>query len=254
MRTALLRSGTIKKPWKKTTIAPVGGPGSSESGSLCDPGLLSQSALRPSELSARHERGWILPIVRLEFLVKPRVLPPERGWLLEKALRCHGEELGGVGCPVFVEHIRATLLGVPAQLIVFVAEHTSPGHVLAVVFEDRGSVRRAVLLIKLVGELVQHDVVPVVEVRRSLPNIIPGQDHHAVLPRLPEPGRLELQHGSPADRPNALGDIRMGINQDRDQAGIVTLISSVSSSPPQPSKNFSARKTWMCPWSSRWSA
>ncbi len=87
--------------------------------------------------------------------------------------------------------------------------------------EDRGSVRRAVLLIKLVGELVQHDVVPVMEVQRSLPNIIPGQDHHDVLPRLPEPGRLALQHDSAADRLNAPGDIRMGINQDRDQAGIV---------------------------------
>src|SRR5208282_6559929 len=66
-----------------------------------------------------------------------------------------------------------------------------------------------------------HDVVPVVEVRRSLPNIIPGQDHHALLPRLPEPGRFALQHDSAADRLNAPGDIRMGINQDRDQAGIV---------------------------------
>ena len=88
-------------------------------------------------------------------------------------------------------------------------------------FEGRGSVRRAVLLIKLVGELVQHDVVPVVEARRSPPNIIPGQDHHAVLPRLPEPGRFTLLNDSPADRLNALGDIRMGIHQDRDQAGIV---------------------------------
>ena len=88
-------------------------------------------------------------------------------------------------------------------------------------FEDRGSVRRAVLLIKQVSEFVQHDVVPVVEVRRSLLNIIPGQDHHAVLPRLPKPGGFTLLHDSAADRLNALGDIRMGINQDRDQAGIV---------------------------------
>ena len=88
-------------------------------------------------------------------------------------------------------------------------------------FKDRCSIGRAVLLIKLVGELVQHDVVPVVEVRRSLPNIIPGENHHAVLPRLPEPSRLALQHGSAADRFNALGEIRMGIDQDRDQSGIV---------------------------------
>src|SRR5271166_4814474 len=51
--------------------------------------------------------------------------------------------------------------------------------------------------------------------------MIPGQDHHALLPRLSEPGGFTLLHDSPADRLHALGDICMGINQDRDQAGIV---------------------------------
>ncbi len=68
-------------------------------------------------------------------------------------------------------------------------------------------------MIKLVGKLVQDDVVPVVEIRGSPPNIVPGQNHHAVLPRLPEPSRLALLHDPAADQLNALGNIRIGDKQ-----------------------------------------
>ena len=55
------------------------------------------------------------------------------------------------------------------------AEDARPGDVLAPVLEDRRAVRRSVLLIELVRELVQDDVVPVAGVARARAHGIPGE-------------------------------------------------------------------------------
>jgi hypothetical protein len=59
--------GTVECPRAATVPSPV---------AFVIVGLLSHSAPRTPELSGRHERSRVLPIVRLEFLVKLRVLPP----------------------------------------------------------------------------------------------------------------------------------------------------------------------------------
>ncbi len=58
--------------------------------------------------------------------------------------------------------------------------------------ERRGRIGRAVagsvLLVQLVRELVQHDVVPVVNVGGAGQHAVPGEDHDVVRPGFTEPG------------------------------------------------------------------
>ena len=82
------------------------------------------------------------------------MLALELGGLFEEAFSGDGEELGGVGCAVVVEHCGSPERGIAAEPVVLGTKNACPGRVLAAALEDRGPVGRAVLLVELMGELV----------------------------------------------------------------------------------------------------
>src|SRR5947208_7383051 len=74
----------------------------------------------------RAPRG-ILPVELLQLRVQRWMLALELDRLLEERLSRDREELGLVGCSVFVERRAPILGGVPAQPLVLLREHAAPG-------------------------------------------------------------------------------------------------------------------------------
>ena len=110
----------------------------------------------------------------------------ERPRLFEEALRCDGEELGGVGGAVFVEDGRAPHPTIALEPFVLGIENAGPGHVLTALIQKWSSVDGAVFSIQLMGELVQDQVSSILEIRRPGADVIPGQDDDSVGPRFTE--------------------------------------------------------------------
>ena len=79
----------------------------------------------------------------------------------------------------------------------------------------------AVLLVQLVGELVQHDVVPVVDVRGARHHAVPGQDHHVARPRFAQAGLRRLIGEAMRRSAPARHEIGRRIDQDGDEARVV---------------------------------
>jgi hypothetical protein len=165
-----------------------------------------------------------LPIEGLQFLIKFRVSSPEDPRLLEEAFRCHGEELGRVGCSVLIQHAGTAQAAVPLEPLILVVEHPSPGDVLAGLLQEWCAVECTILSVQLVGEFVQDEVFSVVEVGGTGFHVIPREHDDSAGRGFAERLDFALQNEMAADmstnRPDSLGNISAGINQDRDQAGI----------------------------------
>ena len=109
---------------------------------------------------------------------------------LEKRFGGHGEELGRVRRAVRVEH-GVTPDGVVApESLVLLLHDLAPGRVLPAAREDRCPVRRAVLHVEDVGELVEDQVPAGVPTPDGRLQIVPRDDGDAVLPRLAQPHLL----------------------------------------------------------------
>ena len=83
------------------------------------------------------------------------------------------------------------------------------------------AVGRAVLLVELVGELVEDDVVAVPDVRRPQPHVVPGEDDHAVLPRLAEPALHPFEDEPAPDRLDGLRHVGARVDEDRREPPVV---------------------------------
>ena len=141
--------------------------------------------------------------------------------LLEKTLGGDGEKLRGVGGPVGVEQVSAPQGGIPAQLLVLVAEHARPCPVMTAVFEAGSAIRRTVLKIEQVGKLMERDIEPAVHLRSSPAHVVPGEDRDAAHPRLAEPHLLALLDDSAPFPLKMPGDVGARINEDGDQPRVV---------------------------------
>ena len=51
-------------------------------------------------------------------------------------------------------------------------------------------------------------------------HVVPREDDDSAAPRFAEMDMLPLEHDTAADRLDRLGDVRAGIDQDRDQPGV----------------------------------
>ena len=113
-------------------------------------------------------------------------------------------------------------LGIADELIEVVAEHPRPGDVHRTPRQNRRAIAGAGLLVQLVGELVQHDVVAVVNVGGAGDHTVPGQDHHVARPRFAKAG-LRLVVGPGPSRVRATGRHQIGrrIHQDGDEVRII---------------------------------
>ena len=195
----------------------------------------------------------------------------EHAGLLEEGFRRHGEELGGIGGAIGIQRRVAT-----EDAVLLSRSYSSPrirvqaSYWLASL-QDRECHRRPHLPCPGGGRTraargscrsCGRGPSPGHHPRRRSPRR-PSRLRRAGPPRLPARPRLRSVRPSwrrrPRDRPGSTsrrGKMSVSLWSKRTQAwaAIVTLISSVSSRPPQPSKFFSARKTWTSPWSSRRSA
>ena len=122
----------------------------------------------------------------MTFLEHPR--------LLEKALCRHGEKLGRIGGPVIVKHGGAAEPAIALQSFVLGIEHASPRQVLAALFQERSAVDRAILAVQLVGKFMQDEVLSVVDVRRSVLDVVPGENDNSTGPGFSEAGGFALEH------------------------------------------------------------
>ena len=118
----------------------------------------------------------------------------EHSRLFEEALGGHGEELGGIGGPVLVEHGGAPSRLSRLQSFVLGIEDAGPRQILAALLQKRSAVDRSVLAIQLVGEFVEDEVLAIVDVRRPGPHVIPRENDDPAGPRLAEPGGFALEH------------------------------------------------------------
>jgi hypothetical protein len=79
--------------------------------------------LRSRRQISRQKSGGILPVEGFQFRVELRLSFFEHLGLLEEALRCDCEELGGIGGAVFIEHGGAPYLAIPLEPFVFSLEN-----------------------------------------------------------------------------------------------------------------------------------
>src|ERR1043166_8534433 len=99
--------------------------------------------------------------------------------LFEEVLGDNGEELGGIGRPVLVEQGREIGSGSFGQRPIFATEDASPRCVHRSPRQNWGAVRGAVLLVKLMGELMQRNIPVAGKIGGAMQNMIPRDDHHA---------------------------------------------------------------------------
>jgi hypothetical protein len=117
----------------------------------------------------------VLLVEKLELLVQRWVALPELDGILEKEFRGNGEELCWIGGSVLVEKRLPVMLEIFQKGLVLPAEHPCPCRVSRPGREERGSVSASGFQVELVGKLVKHHVVSVVnEIGASL-YIIPGE-------------------------------------------------------------------------------
>ena len=162
------------------------------------PSALGSFALIGCSRGRRRSRILTVELSQLE--IELRVFRAQLARLLEEHLGHHGEELGRTGRPVAIDRVRWC-----RSVSRTSSSKSSPStRVQARYIARRGkvgrAVARAVFLIELVRELVQHDVVAVVDVRGARQHAVPGQDHHVARPRFAQAG-LRLLIGEASRRP-----------------------------------------------------
>ena len=129
---------------------------------------IPRTSLKSAEkLNARVKGGGILFVVETQLVVELRNPSLQLQWLLKEELGCHGKELGWIGCPVPVEQSLFSAADLLLQSLVFLPQDPRPGEVLGTARKDRRAIRFPILGVELMGKLVEHDVVTIVDVRRS---------------------------------------------------------------------------------------
>jgi hypothetical protein len=103
--------------------------------------------------------------------------------LFKEILCDDGEKLRRICCPILVQEGRAVGSGIFGQLLVIPTKHPRLGSVYRSLRQNRSAVHGAILLVKLMGELVEHNISSVMRIGWATERMIPGNDDYAGVPR-----------------------------------------------------------------------
>lgn len=143
-------------------------------------------------------------------------------WRFKESLSDDGEELGGVGCSIGVDERVSPAFEVSFKPVEFGAEHLRPTFIKVVLAQDGRTVGDAVFLVELVGELMEHDVVPIGTVAGAFFDLIPRDDDRSLAPRFTEVYAAGFGDCSSGATLNILDDERGGIDEDCAKPGEVS--------------------------------
>jgi hypothetical protein len=134
---------------------------------------------------------------------------------LEERLCGNREELRGILGAVRIQHRRLTVIGRAPQGLELLAEHLCPRPNLRAAVEHRRAVGAAILEVELMRELVQHEVVTIVRVRRAGLRFVPRQHDRPQVPLRVTEQRLVRLGPDPALRVLRLGHVPARVDDDR---------------------------------------
>jgi len=152
-------------------------------------------------------------VIVFEFLVEPGAVFLHLAGLFEKSLGRDGKKLGGVGRAVRVENRMTAGVNSVAKFFVFGAEDSGPGLVRRRTIQKRGAIDSAVFLVKLMGKLVQDDVVFILYVAGGAGDTVPGEHDRAVPPGLAETDVFAFDNQAVV-MVYAVNDVGVGIDID----------------------------------------
>jgi hypothetical protein len=162
-----------------------------------------------------------LLIEELKLLIERGVPRPELRWLFKERLGHDGEELRRVGRAIIVDDRPPKAVDIGEEPLVFAAQHPRPRRVHRGARELRRAVSVALLLIKLVRELVQNEVMPVAQIGGPGEHAVPSEHDDAPIPRLAEPRLPALDHDAARRDGRLTPQIGPRIDEDHIEIGVV---------------------------------
>jgi len=101
-------------------------------------------------------------IERSKLLVERGVLTAKLAWAFKEEFRYHREEFRRILRAILINQRWFAAVACAAQRFVLSAHHSRPRPILSG-FQERRAVDRVVFEVKLMGELVEHDVIAIVD-------------------------------------------------------------------------------------------
>ena len=183
--------------------------------------LLCCWAVGPAPTIVLMPCGGIHPVVVPQRRIERRVVFRQAFRLFAEGLCGHGEELAGVLGAVVGHDRRLPARRLIAQGPELAAQHFRPHPVTGYAVEHGRPVYDPVLLVQLVGELMEDDVLTLKAIPCITLHLVPGDDHPAHLPGLPDT-RLTTSRTDPRlVYQLAVDDEGRRVDQDRLELSIV---------------------------------